>query len=62
MLHSGFEPSALNDMIKHPLKALLLSLRGPRTDGPMAADFPTVSCNPATAEGQESEVEHLTGS
>jgi hopanoid biosynthesis associated radical SAM protein HpnH len=62
MLHSGFEPSAVNDMIKHPLKALWLSLRGPRTDGPMAADFPTVSCNPATTEGRERKVEPPAGS
>ena len=61
MLHSGFEPSAVNDMIKHPLKALWLSLRGFRTDGPMAADFPTMSCNPAAEEGQEKEVEHPAG-
>jgi hopanoid biosynthesis associated radical SAM protein HpnH len=57
MLHSGFEPSALNDMIKHPLKALWLSLRGPRTDGPMVADFPTMSCNPGNAEGQDRKAE-----
>ena len=62
MLHSGFEPSAVNDMIKHPLKALWLSLRGPRTDGPLAADFPTVSCNPATTEGRERKVEPPAGS
>ena len=62
MLHSGFEPSALNDMIKHPLKALFLSLRGPRTDGPMTADFPTVSCSPAAAEREEREIEHPAGS
>ena len=56
MLHSGFEPSALNDMIKHPLKALWLSLRGPRIDGPMAADFPIMSCDPAE-EREDSEIE-----
>jgi hopanoid biosynthesis associated radical SAM protein HpnH len=39
MLHSGFEPSAVNDMLSHPLKALWVSLRGPRTSGPMAPDF-----------------------
>jgi hypothetical protein len=39
MLHSGFEPSAVNDMLAHPLKALWVSLRGPRTYGPMAPDL-----------------------
>ncbi len=57
MLHSGFEPSAVNDMIKHPLKALWVFLRGPRTAGPMAADFPTVSCAAAPAEREDREVE-----
>lgn len=62
MLHSGFEPSAVNDMIKHPLKALWLSLRGPRTNGPMAADFPATSCAPATDESEDREFEHPAGS
>ena len=36
MLHSGFEPTAVNDTLAHPFKALSVSLRGPRTDGPMS--------------------------
>ena len=36
MLHSGFEPTAVNDAFTHPLKALWVYLRGPRIDGPMA--------------------------
>ena len=28
MVHSGFEPTAVMDTVKHPLKALLVSLRG----------------------------------
>ena len=39
MLHSGFEATAVNDMLIHPLKALRLSLHGFRTVGPMAADL-----------------------
>jgi hopanoid biosynthesis associated radical SAM protein HpnH len=62
MLHSGFEPSAVNDMIKHPLKALWVFLRGPRTAGPMAADFPTVSCAAAPEEGGDKQVDHPAGS
>ena len=34
MLHSGFEPTAVNDTLAHPLKAFYISFRGPRTDGP----------------------------
>jgi hopanoid biosynthesis associated radical SAM protein HpnH len=39
MVHSGFEASAVNDMIRHPLKALSVAVRGVRTDGPMAEDI-----------------------
>lgn len=35
MLHSGFEATAVNDMIDHPITALRLYLFGPRTDGPI---------------------------
>jgi len=35
MVHSGFEPTAVNDALGHPLKALRVFLRGPGTDGPM---------------------------
>ena len=62
MLHSGFEPSAVNDMIKHPLKALWLCLRGPRTYGPMAEDFATSSSTAPVEERQGGEVENATGS
>ena len=40
MVHSGFEASAVVDSVKHPLKALAVTLRGVRTDGPMAPDIP----------------------
>jgi hopanoid biosynthesis associated radical SAM protein HpnH len=36
MAHCGFEGTAVNDAFSHPLKALAVSLRGPRTAGPMA--------------------------
>jgi hopanoid biosynthesis associated radical SAM protein HpnH len=62
MVHSGFEPSAVNDMIIHPFKALWVSLRGPRTDGPMVADFPTVSCTGTLEEREDSEAKHPAGS
>jgi hopanoid biosynthesis associated radical SAM protein HpnH len=40
MVHSGYEATAVADTITHPLKALGVSLRGVRTDGPMAPDIP----------------------
>jgi hopanoid biosynthesis associated radical SAM protein HpnH len=39
MVHSGYEASAVNDAIAHPLKALAVSLRGPRTEGEMTPEI-----------------------
>jgi hopanoid biosynthesis associated radical SAM protein HpnH len=39
MVHSGFEATAVMDAVKHPLKALAVTMRGPRTEGPMADDI-----------------------
>ena len=38
MAHCGYEGTAVEDTFAHPLKALGVMLRGPRTEGPMAAD------------------------
>jgi hopanoid biosynthesis associated radical SAM protein HpnH len=38
MLHSGFEATAVNDTLAHPLQAFFVSWRGPRTEGPLAPD------------------------
>jgi hopanoid biosynthesis associated radical SAM protein HpnH len=46
MAHCGFEGTAVNDAFTHPLKALLTSVRGPRTSGPMAPDPPIVYRDP----------------
>jgi hopanoid biosynthesis associated radical SAM protein HpnH len=40
MAHCGYEATAVNDTINHPLKALRVSLRGPKTDGPLAPELP----------------------
>jgi hopanoid biosynthesis associated radical SAM protein HpnH len=40
MAHCGFEGTAVNDAFSHPLKALAVSLRGPRTSGPLAPNPP----------------------
>jgi hopanoid biosynthesis associated radical SAM protein HpnH len=39
MVHSGYEASAVNDAVAHPLKALAVSLRGPRTEGEMTPEI-----------------------
>ncbi len=39
MAHCGYEPTAAADAIAHPIKALMTSLRGVRTEGPMAAEI-----------------------
>ncbi len=40
MAHCGYEPTAIADAVKHPLKALWTSLRGVRTEGDMAPEIP----------------------
>lgn len=40
MAHCGYEGTAVMDTFDHPLKALGVFLRGPRTEGPMAPDLP----------------------
>jgi hopanoid biosynthesis associated radical SAM protein HpnH len=42
MAHCGFEGTAVDDAFSHPLKALKVTLRGPRLTGPMAPDLPIV--------------------
>jgi hopanoid biosynthesis associated radical SAM protein HpnH len=37
-VHCGFEPTAIDDTFAHPLKALRVALRGPRTEGEFAPD------------------------
>lgn len=39
MVHSGYEATAIQDTLKHPLKALAVSLRGVRTEGEMAPEI-----------------------
>jgi hopanoid biosynthesis associated radical SAM protein HpnH len=42
MAHCGYEGTAVDDAFTHPLKAMLVSLRGPRTAGPMAPELPVL--------------------
>ena len=47
MVHSGFEASAVVDSVKHPLKALSVTWRGIKTEGPMAPEIPLDKQRPA---------------
>ncbi|HET8611165.1 MAG TPA: adenosyl-hopene transferase HpnH [Sphingomonas sp.] len=47
MVHSGFEATAVEDTVSHPLKALSVSMRGVRTTGPTAPEIPLANQRPA---------------
>lgn len=47
MVHSGYEPSAVTDNVRHPLKALKVRRHGVRTEGPMAPEIPLEAQRPA---------------
>ncbi len=49
MAHCGYEGTAVNDTFSHPLKALKVMMRGPRTNGPMAAEVPILYGNRSEA-------------
>jgi len=42
MMHCGYEPTAIDATLVHPLKALQVALKGPRTSGPMAPELPII--------------------
>jgi len=47
MVHCGFEATAVNDTVAHPLKALKVFLKGYNTSGDMAPDIPLDNQRPA---------------
>ena len=47
MAHCGYEPTSVTDTFSHPLKALMVGLRGVRTTGPMAPEIPLQGQRPA---------------
>ncbi|BAX60552.1 adenosyl-hopene transferase HpnH [Burkholderia stabilis] len=47
MVHCGFEATAVMDTIAHPLKALQVSRKGIKTDGPFAPDISIAKQRPA---------------
>jgi len=60
MVHSGFEATAVSDIVKHPLKALGVVMRGVRTEGPMAPDIPLDKQRPAQFVFSKHVEERLT--
>ena len=46
MVHCGFEATAVDDTVRHPIKALMLAIRGPRTSGAMAPELPVHYTDP----------------
>jgi len=47
MVHSGYEATAVKDAVANPLKAMMVGLRGVRTEGPMAPEIPLDNQRPA---------------
>ncbi|HTJ94600.1 MAG TPA: adenosyl-hopene transferase HpnH [Pararobbsia sp.] len=47
MVHSGFEASAVNETISHPLRALGVAMRGVKTDGAFVEDVKLDGARPA---------------
>jgi hopanoid biosynthesis associated radical SAM protein HpnH len=47
MVHCGYEGTAVDDTLSHPLKALMVNLRGIRTTGPMAPEISLERQRPA---------------
>lgn len=47
MVHCGYEPTAVTDTVKHPLKALKIFLRGLDTEKPMAPEISLENQRPA---------------
>ena len=47
MVHSGFEATAVQDAVRHPLKALAVNRRGVETEAAMAAEISLANQRPA---------------
>jgi len=47
MAHCGYEPTAADAAIRHPLKTIWTAIRGVRTDGPMAPEISLKDQRPA---------------
>jgi hypothetical protein len=47
MAHCGYEPTAAEAMLAHPLEAFMIGLRGVRTQGPLAPEISLEHQRPA---------------
>jgi hypothetical protein len=47
MAHCGYEPTAAEAMLRNPIRALQVAVRGPRIEGTFAAEIPLESQRPA---------------
>jgi hopanoid biosynthesis associated radical SAM protein HpnH len=47
MVHCGYEPTAVEETVRRPWKALGIALRGIRTEGAMAPEIPLADARPA---------------
>jgi hopanoid biosynthesis associated radical SAM protein HpnH len=47
MAHCGYEPTAADAAISHPLKTAMVAILGPRTSGPMAPEISLANQRPA---------------
>jgi hypothetical protein len=47
MAHCGYEPTAADAMMQHPLQALAIAWRGVKTEGPMAPEISLENQRPA---------------
>ncbi len=61
MVHCGYEATAVTDTLSHPLKAALVALRGPRTDGPMAPEIPLAGATPAAQVFEQQIMDFMRG-
>jgi hopanoid biosynthesis associated radical SAM protein HpnH len=60
MAHCGYEPTAANMTISHPLKALKIALFGVKTEGPMAPEISLANQRPAKYNFSEQVEKTLT--
>jgi hopanoid biosynthesis associated radical SAM protein HpnH len=60
MAHCGYEPTAADMTIKHPLKALKIALFGVKTEGPMAPEISLANQRPAKYNFAEQVEKTLT--
>ena len=61
MVNCGYEATAVNDTLAHPLKALKVALRGPRTEGEMAPEIDLSKARPAEHVHEKHVMDAMAG-